>query len=194
LIAGHEDGQAVDERDARVERLFGVPAGCLLRAHRQVAHDHVRLRVAQHLGDVDDGRVALVADLAVVLAEPVEGRAALHLDVQRRDLRELDGVVGRHHDRLGEVTADLLGVDIERGDQLDSAHVVATEVDVHQARHVVLGPRVGVVVDALHERTGAVAHSHDGDADGPCWTLLPHVVTPCVDARVDVTIRSDDQA
>ena len=45
-------------------------------------------------------------------------------------------------DRLAEVEADLVGVDVERGDELDVADVVAAELDVHEAGHA-LG-RVGV--------------------------------------------------
>ena len=35
---------------------------------------------------------------------------------------------------VAEVLADLLGVDVEGDRELDVAHVVAAEVDVHQAR------------------------------------------------------------
>ena len=48
---------------------------------------------------------------------------------------ELDRVVLAGADRLGEVEADLLGVDVERGDELDVADVVVAEHDVHQTRH-----------------------------------------------------------
>ena len=47
---------------------------------------------------------------------------------------ELQRVVLAREDRLGEVLADLVGVDVEGGAELDVAHVVAAEVDVHQAR------------------------------------------------------------
>jgi hypothetical protein len=50
--------------------------------------------------------------------------AALHGDAGRRHVGDLDGVVLAGVDRLGEVEADLLGVDVERGDELDVAHVV----------------------------------------------------------------------
>ena len=36
---------------------------------------------------------------------------------------------------FGQVGADLLRIHVERGDELDVAHVVAAEFDVHQARH-----------------------------------------------------------
>src|SRR6478735_7384058 len=45
------------------------------------------------------------------------------------------------------------------------AHVVAAEVDVHQAGHLCAGVGVAVVVDALHECRGAVADADDRDAD-----------------------------
>ena len=64
-------------------------------------------------------------------------------------------------DRLGQVAADLLGVDVERGDELDVAHVVRAELDVHEAGHLLRRVGVAVVVDALDERRGAVADADD---------------------------------
>ena len=78
---------------------------------------------------------------------------------------ELDRVVLARPDRLGEVLADLLGVDVEGGDELDVADVVAAEVDVHQARDFLGGVGVLVVLDALDEGVGAVADADDRDAD-----------------------------
>ena len=57
-------------------------------------------------------------------------------------LGELDRVVLAGPDRLGEVLADLLRVDVERGRELDVADVVAAEVDVHEAGDLLVG--VGV--------------------------------------------------
>ncbi len=47
--------------------------------------------------------------------------------------------------------ADLALVDVEGGDELDVADVVAAEVDVHEARHELVGRGVAVLVDALDE-------------------------------------------
>ena len=69
------------------------------------------------------------------------------------------------HDRLREVEADLLGVDVERGDELDVADVVRAEVDVHQAGDLLRRVGVAVEVDALDERRGAVSDADDGDPD-----------------------------
>ena len=52
---------------------------------------------------------------------------------------ELDGVVLAAEDRLAQVAADLVGVDVERGRELDVGDVVAAEVDVHQAGHELAG-------------------------------------------------------
>ena len=63
----------------------------------------------------------------------------------------------------------LVGVDVEGGDELDVADVVAAELDVHQTGDPV--GRVGVLVvgEALHQRARAVAHAGDGEADsGHC--------------------------
>ena len=121
------------------------------------------------LEDLDDvgGRAGGLGDLLLeVLAEAVVGHAALDLDAEVRDLvGELDRVVLAGEDRLGEVLADLVGVDVERGAELDVADVVAAEVDVHQARDGLARIGVAVVLDALHERARAVADADDRDAD-----------------------------
>ena len=90
----------------------------------------------------------------------------MHLDAEVGDLvAELQRVVLAGEDRLAEVLADLLDVDVEGGGELDVADVVAAEVDVHQARHLLGRVGVLVVLDALHERAGAVADADDRDAD-----------------------------
>ena len=91
--------------------------------------------------------------------------AALDRDAEVRDVvvDELDRVVLARPDRLGEVLADLLGVDVERGRELDVADVVAAEVDVHEAGDGLVRVGVAVVVDALDEGVGAVADADDGD-------------------------------
>ncbi len=67
--------------------------------------------------------------------------------------------------RLGEVDADLALDDVERRDDLDVVDVVPAEVDVHQAGDELILGRVGVVLQALQERVGAVADADDRDAD-----------------------------
>ena len=102
----------------------------------QVGDDDVGAGLLEDLDDVD-GRARRLGDLlGEVLAEAVVGHAALDGDAQVRDvfLDELDRVVLAGPDRLGEVLADLVRVDVERGRELDVADVVAAEVDVHEAR------------------------------------------------------------
>ena len=155
-----------------VETGLGVVALGLLGADGQVAHEHVGPGVAQRLGHVDGLGRRLLHDLAVVGPEPVEGRAPLHGHVEVADRGELDGVVVAGEDRLGQVHAHLGGVHVEGGHELDVAHVVAAQGDVHQPRHDVLGVGVAVVLHALDERAGAVAHAGDRDP------YRAHVVSP----------------
>ena len=100
-----------------------------------------------------------------VLAQAVVGHAALDLDAQVRDLLEDVRVVRLGVDRLGQVLADLVLVDVEGGDELDVADVVAAQVDVHQTWHELVVRGVLVVVAALDEAARAVAHADDRDAD-----------------------------
>ena len=71
-------GSALTKATLGVDRALGVELVGLLRAHRQVGDEHVGLGVLEHLDDVDRLGVGLLDGLAVVLAEAVEGVAALH--------------------------------------------------------------------------------------------------------------------
>ena len=82
-----------------------------------------------------------------------------------RHVGELDRVVRVRPHRVGEVLADLVGGDVERGRELDVGDVVAAEVHVHQAGDELVVRRVLVVLHALDQRVGAVADADDRDAD-----------------------------
>ena len=175
-VGGDEHRQRVDEGHARVEGGLRVEAVGGLAPDREVGHEHVGAGVPQHLRHVGRIVVGLVDRLAVEPAEPVQRVAALHRHAERRDVADLDRVVLTRRDRLGQVAPDLLRVDVERGHERDVAHVIATEVDVHQAGDA--GRRVGVrvVVHALHQRRRAVTHADDRDTDlthGGSFSRLP---------------------
>jgi hypothetical protein len=90
---------------------------------------------------------------------------ALDRHAARWHVGEPDRVVRLGEDRVRDVLADLVGVDVEGRDDLDVTDVVAAELDMHQPGH--LGVRVGVLVvlEPLHEGRGAVAQTHDRDAN-----------------------------
>src|SRR6185312_4559078 len=89
---------------------------------------------------------------------------ALHRHAGRRHLGDLDGVVLAGMDGVGHVAADLLGVHVERGDNLDVADVVRPEPDMHEAGDAGAVGGVPVVLQSLHQGAGAVAHPSNGDA------------------------------
>ena len=135
VLRGDEHGDAVHEAAAGLEHLLHVPLGGLLGAHRQVGDDHVGLRLLEDLDDVVRLARSLGDALLQVLAESVVGHAAVHGHVEVRHVGELHRVVLTRPDRLRQVLADLVGVDVERGGELDVTDVVATEVHVHESGH-----------------------------------------------------------
>ena len=166
VLARDEHRDAVHEAAAGLQDLLDVPLGGLLGADRQVGDDDVGAGVLEHLDDVGGGAGRLGDLLLEVAAQAVVGHAAHDLDAELGDVvAELERVVLAGEDRLGEVLAHLVGVDVEGGGELDVAHVVAAEIDVHEAGHLLGRVGVLVVLDALHEGAGAVAHADDGDAD-----------------------------
>src|SRR6266545_5300208 len=181
--AGDEHRQAVHEGDLGSERLGGVVAGRLLGAHRQVGDEHVGVGGLQRGGDVDRGGLGLSDRLGVIAAEPVERAPTLDLHPEGWHVCESDGVVLAGGDRLREVAPDLLGVDVEGGDELEVTDVVAPDLDVHETGDVVAGLSVPVIVDALHQGRRAVAHTGDRDAylghfliATPHWTCAAYPV------------------
>src|SRR3990170_508615 len=164
-LATDEDGNGIDERDAGAERLLDIPLGRLFAPDREVGNHDVDLALLEDPDDVGRRPGGLLDDLAEVLPEAVMGHPALDLDAHVRDLLKDERVVRLHIDRLRDVLADLVLVDIERRHELDVLDVVTAELDMHQARDEVAGLGVLVVVAALDQAAGAVTDADDGDAD-----------------------------
>ena len=118
-VGGDEHRDGVDEPDPGLQAGLGVEALGLLGADRQVADQHVGPRVLEGGDHVDGLGRRLLDRLAVVLAEPVEGGAPLHGDPELADPGEADGVVLPGEDGLAQVGADLGGVGVEGGDELE---------------------------------------------------------------------------
>ena len=115
-------------------------------------------RLLDHLGEVE--------------SQAVVGHAALHGHAELGHLGEAHGVVGGLEDRLAEIAADLAGVDVEGGGELDVADVVAGQPRVHQAGDEGILGRLPVVVHTLDERRCAVSNADDGDSNGSHGGLL----------------------
>nr|WP_239020623.1 hypothetical protein [Nakamurella antarctica] len=149
-----------------VDGALGVELRGGFGADGEVANEYVDLGVLEGLDNVDGFGVRFGDRLAVVLAEAIEGVTALDDNAGGRHVGKLDRVVLAGQDRLGEVEADLLGVNVECGNELQIRDVVIAELDMHQAGDLGAGGGVAVVLDALDERGGAVSDADNGDANG----------------------------
>jgi hypothetical protein len=166
LLSRDEHRNAVHETAAGLEDLLHVPLGGLLGADGKVGDDHVGVRVLEDLHDVGRRARRLGDLLAQVLAQAVVGHPAVDLDAQVGNLGvELQRVVLAGEDRLAEVLAHLLGVDVKGGGELDVADVVAAQIDMHESRDGLLGVSVAVVVHPLNKGAGAVADADDRHPD-----------------------------
>ncbi len=159
-----EDRHAVHHRAARLQDLLRVPLRRLFRPDGEVVDDDVRARLLEDPHDIVRVARRLLDDLRDVLAEPVVRHPARDLDAGLRHLGELVRVVRVRPDRLGEVLADLVGRDVERGRELDIADVIAAQVDMHQAGNELVRRRVLVELHALEQGVGAVADADDRHA------------------------------
>ena len=174
LARGDEDGNAVHEGAAGLQRLLGIPAGRLLRADGQVGDENVRAGLAQGARDVVLTLGCFGDAGAQIAADAVHRRPAPHLDAQGRNVGEADGVVGSGDDRFGQVPAHLALRHVERGRELDVSHMIAAETHMHQARDGRILGRVAIEGDALHQGAGTVAHARDRNPHLPG----SHAVTP----------------
>ena len=66
-------------------------------------------------------------DFAEILAQPVVGHAALDGHAQVRHVANLMVLLGAAEDRLGQVLAHLVLVDVKGGGELDVADVIAAQ-------------------------------------------------------------------
>ena len=151
LVPRDEDGDAVDERAARRQRLLHVPLRRLFGADRQVVDDDVDVVVAKQLHDVGRAPGRLLDHVAQVLAQPVVRHPALHLHARVRNVGELVGVVLPGEHRLGQVLADLVGVDVDRHRHVDVVDVIAPRDGVHDPGNLVPFLNVPVKLQPLHE-------------------------------------------
>ena len=135
-VRGDEDRDGVDEGDARVEAAPGRRSAGPARSRPGGTTTSTSARASRSACDhVDRLGRRLLDHLAVVLAEPVEGRAALDGHAQLADLGEPDRVVLAGVDGLAEVGADLGGVDVEGGHELDVARRGSRRAHVHETGH-----------------------------------------------------------
>ncbi len=147
---GNENRHGVDHAHACLESLFHIPLGGHFRTDRQEVDEHMRAGVFEDLDDIVGRSGGLFQNLLEILAQAVMGHAARDLDTHMGHVRELIGVVGIGKNGFGKVFADLGGDHVESGHELDIAHVVAAQVDVHQTGHAVGVFGVFVKLDALN--------------------------------------------
>ena len=172
-IAGDEDGNAVDQGDARLERALSVEACRLLGAHREVVEQNLRTGLAEREHDVLVGRLPLVGGqkrarfrvLPHVFRDAVENAAHPNRHARLTEIRAEDfRAVGGHEDRLGDILADLSRIDVERGDHLDVLGPIAADLPVHQPDGV-FGRLPPVILEPLNQRAGAVSDPYNRDPD-----------------------------
>ena len=188
-VRGDEDGDAIDEGNARLQRGPGVVFGSLLASDGQIVEEDLRLAPAEHLGHLGgpalrDHECLLGRIFAHVLRDAIEHRAHLHDHRRARQLRiERPRIVRRGERGHVHRLADLALVDVEGTHDLDVARPVAADVVVHEA-HVRLRRlliRSAIELDPLQETARAVSDTGDADRDlahmvGSMRRSAPHIL------------------
>jgi hypothetical protein len=122
--------------------------------------------------DIGGAAGGLGDDLGKVVSQPVVGHTPLNRHPQTGDLREANRVVGLRRDGRAQVQADLVGVDVEGGDELDIADMIAAQPRAHEARDEAVVGHTLVVVDTLHQSGCAVTDSDHRNANRSHGRLL----------------------
>ena len=134
LLAGDEDGDAVDEAAAGLEHLLDVPLGRFLGADREVVDDDIDVAVLEDVcatSTVEPGALSMTWERYLPRPSWVMPRSTG--DAEVGDIGELHGVVGLGEDGLGEIEADFARVDVEGGDEVEVGDGIAAEDGVHNA-------------------------------------------------------------
>ena len=119
------------------------------------------------------GRAGRFFDDALhVFAEAIVRHAAMNFHPELRHFGETDGVVRFGEDRFAQIAADLVHADVEGGGELDVAHVIPAELDMHQAGNEIVLAGVAIEFDPLDKGRSAVA-----DPDNTHSNLILHSST-----------------
>ena len=79
------------------------------------------------------------------------GHAALHRDTHLRHITELDRIVWLGIDRLAQVLADFICVNVDGGRKLDVGNVIPAQIDMHQTRYKCVIGGIAVVMYSLNK-------------------------------------------
>ncbi len=93
------------------------------------------------------------------------GHTAINWHVKVWNRREFVGVVRVSSDRFTQIQTHFGIHDIECSRKLDVVHMVAPQVDMHQAGNAVVFLRVAVEMHTLDQRRGAVPNANNGDTN-----------------------------
>ena len=186
-IAGDENRDVVDQREAGLKRAADVEARRFFASDRQIIDHDFRAGILQLRDDPLAGRFllqrlksALRLVAAHVRRDAVEHAAHLH---DRAGLgnfgAENFGAIRRGEDRLAHVEPDFAPVDIERGHDLDVVRRIRPDLAMHQPGGVAILRSAPVEAQSLDQRTGAIAYANDRDRNfahekrQPCRTAPP---------------------
>ena len=89
----------------------------------------------------------------------------MHTAAEIWNVRKYHGVVWFTEDRLRNVSADLVGVNVERADHLDIADRQSIDFLAHHPDDGNVGFRLAVVRESLNQGRRAVAYSDQANPD-----------------------------
>ena len=92
---------------------------------------------------------------------------------------KFDGVVGVRPHRLAQILAYLAFYHVKRGRKFDVADMIATQIDVHEARYFIVIVGVAIVMNTLDKGVGAVTHADNGNSN--LFVFLCHFSFPFFD-------------
>src|SRR5437667_10922646 len=92
------------------------------------------------------------------------GHTTMDFDAQVGNIGKTVGIIGRSMDGLAEVLADFIAIYIKCCGKLDIFDMISAKIHMHQSWHEIIRLRIAVIMDALHEGTGAVSYANNSNA------------------------------
>jgi hypothetical protein len=90
------------------------------------------------------------------------GHAPLDLNPGSGHLAELKGIVGLGKNGSGQILAHLVLINIKGSHEIDIADMIAAKIDMHKSGHKLILFGFTIVVDALNQGRGTIAHTDYG--------------------------------
>ena len=130
--------------------MLDIPLGSSFGADRQIVHNDVSSRVLENSHYIISLPRRFGDDAREVLPQPIMCHAAVYLCIEFGNICKAIRIIWGSVNSLTDIFAHFILINVKSGSELDIVDVVASKIDMHQARNKILWLCLTIVMDALH--------------------------------------------